>query len=708
MPEVPAVPLDLLVPAFKFGVSTSSANNLDALQAAVTAASGGGILQLPFAPPLTPLLFTGSTAITGESNLRIVGHGDGTVLAPQAGRSTPFIDFDACSNVTLGDFCIVKASGADTSGTAYGIRIRGDCSGINLEKMRIDGMVNAVRISGVAGSGATSAMQTIRFGGAPTGGTFTLGFWPLDGGDLQTTSAITYSTTASTTRSNIATALGALAGIGGTGNITVATVSATEFTVNFGADQLASLPIFLLRGDRGTSLTGGSSDRNVTVLETQKGGQWVRRVHLERITALNSPTEYGIAIEHVDGWTASKCFASGNLFDGLKGIRWCHNGQVLGGDYSRNGGWYKDTPNEGTGIDLYAGGETTRIIGATCNENFGAGIQIKNDSGASLSGYGSGKYGLSRRIEVVGVHACRNQAGPGLSISSVTAAGASYSSAHITVSGGMFEDNAIQGMVLNGRNITANGVKCRRNRSTGIYVGQYSKYVDLNGCQSIANGTASNTGYGLDIEGQKVRVRGGIYIGTDQDNLTDATDETGYTKYHNTNIRITGNASDVIVDDEVMSPEGTNATSRPVQVVSGATDILLHRRGTLTPNSSLIYGSPGSTYFVTSTGVKWTKISGAVDAVGVWGQTSLSLTTVAATIDFPSINNAASNTQNVTVTGAAVGDNVLVVPPVGFHSGFILRGQVTSTSTVGVVAHNASGSTQDAASGTFTITVFKA
>lgn len=109
----------------------------------------------------------------------------------------------------------------------------------------------------------TSEVQTLTFGGTPTGGTFTLSFEGL------TTSAISWSSTNSTLVSNIDTALEALGSIG-TGGVTTAVGTMTAgigtITVTF-AGNLALKPVPLMTAS--SSLTGTSP--TLAVSETTPG-----------------------------------------------------------------------------------------------------------------------------------------------------------------------------------------------------------------------------------------------------------------------------------------------------------------------------------------------------------------------------------------------------------------------------------------------------
>ena len=117
---------------------------------------------------------------------------------------------------------------------------------------------NVPRYDFGAGTGGVNAVQTIKFAGFAAADTFTLTFMG------QTTAAIAYSATAGTTEANIDAALEGLNNIEA-GEVTVADISATEFTVTF-SGQYAAMEVELLERTVITSTAGV-----ITVEETTAG-----------------------------------------------------------------------------------------------------------------------------------------------------------------------------------------------------------------------------------------------------------------------------------------------------------------------------------------------------------------------------------------------------------------------------------------------------
>lgn len=128
----------------------------------------------------------------------------------------------------------------------------------------IEGTVSRPIVYAGAPSAGTSEIQTITFGGTPTGGTFKFLF------EGATTAAITWSATNATLVANIDTALEALPGIG-TGGVATAVGTMTSgigtITVTFGGNRAKQAVPTITVADN--SLTGTSPTLAVT--ETTPG-----------------------------------------------------------------------------------------------------------------------------------------------------------------------------------------------------------------------------------------------------------------------------------------------------------------------------------------------------------------------------------------------------------------------------------------------------
>lgn len=80
--------------------------------------------------------------------------------------------------------------------------------------------------------------------------------------------------------------------------------------------------------------------------------------------------------------------------------------------------------------------------------------------------------------------------------------------------------------------------------------------------------------------------------------------------------------------------------------------------------------------------------------------------TATATLDFGSINAAATGTLTVTVTGATTNDSVALGLPAAPTSGIVFQAYVSATDTVTVSATNITAAPIDPASATYRVTVF--
>jgi hypothetical protein len=93
------------------------------------------------------------------------------------------------------------------------------------------------------------------------------------------------------------------------------------------------------------------------------------------------------------------------------------------------------------------------------------------------------------------------------------------------------------------------------------------------------------------------------------------------------------------------------------------------------------------------------QINGGSEATNLW--------TVTATLDFPNIAHNTSEELTVTVTGAAVGDTVMLGAPSTIEAGLIFCGYVSATDTVTIRVHNSTGGAVDPASNDWRVTVLQ-
>lgn len=77
------------------------------------------------------------------------------------------------------------------------------------------------------------------------------------------------------------------------------------------------------------------------------------------------------------------------------------------------------------------------------------------------------------------------------------------------------------------------------------------------------------------------------------------------------------------------------------------------------------------------------------------------------TINYGSISAAASEDQTITVTGAAVGDPVIIGLPAAIETGLVFTAFVSAADTVTLRASNITGSPIDPASATFKAMVLR-
>jgi len=97
-----------------------------------------------------------------------------------------------------------------------------------------------------------------------------------------------------------------------------------------------------------------------------------------------------------------------------------------------------------------------------------------------------------------------------------------------------------------------------------------------------------------------------------------------------------------------------------------------------------------------------------VESSGIWvAEVGKARLTATATLDFGSINAAASEDLTITVAGAAVNDSVSLGLPAAPTAGIMFRGFVSAANTVTVRATNITGGPINPASATYRATVIK-
>jgi hypothetical protein len=90
------------------------------------------------------------------------------------------------------------------------------------------------------------------------------------------------------------------------------------------------------------------------------------------------------------------------------------------------------------------------------------------------------------------------------------------------------------------------------------------------------------------------------------------------------------------------------------------------------------------------------------------GATISKVLAASAALDFASISTASQGNLTITVTGAAVGDEVILALPAAPTAGLVFNAFVSAADTVTVRASNITGSSIDAASATYGVVVLSA
>ena len=90
------------------------------------------------------------------------------------------------------------------------------------------------------------------------------------------------------------------------------------------------------------------------------------------------------------------------------------------------------------------------------------------------------------------------------------------------------------------------------------------------------------------------------------------------------------------------------------------------------------------------------------------GNTITKVLSASASLNFPSINAAAQADLTITVTGAAVGDEVIMALPSGPAAGLVFNAFVSADNTVTIRASNITASPVDAGAATYGVIVIAA
>ena len=90
------------------------------------------------------------------------------------------------------------------------------------------------------------------------------------------------------------------------------------------------------------------------------------------------------------------------------------------------------------------------------------------------------------------------------------------------------------------------------------------------------------------------------------------------------------------------------------------------------------------------------------------GATLTKVLSASASLNFPSISAASQADLTITVTGAAVGDEVVMALPAAPAAGLVFNAFVSAANTVTIRASNISGSPVDAGAATYGVVVIAA
>jgi hypothetical protein len=153
--------------------------------------------------------------------------------------------------------------------------------------------------------------------------------------------------------------------------------------------------------------------------------------------------------------------------------------------------------------------------------------------------------------------------------------------------------------------------------------------------------------------------------------------------------------------------ENYQNSTTPFQIDGATGDVILAKQIQLGTYSAAPTGTNGGLYYNTTSNVFQGYQNGSW-ATLLTTTNGVQKLTGSATIDFPLVGNLSSSSSTITVTGAAVGDQVLVTKQsTGYSNGEMYRVFVSATNTVTVTLQNVSGGNMDLSSDTYNVTVIK-
>lgn len=226
------------------------------------------------------------------------------------------------------------------------------------------------------------------------------------------------------------------------------------------------------------------------VLIAGVAGNPVEYVTLRDVEASHGPIGWGIELQHCENISLYNCIARWNALDGLKLFSKTFNVLVEGGHYDYNGSEHPEFGFSGDGIDVAQGGDRVTIHGCTCDHNVSSGITIKYVGGDA------NELGHVRNILISDVR-CRGNGrlsnnGNGINGQGSGVPGETFYAHDIVIKGGLFEENASNGILCSLTHTVIDGVIAKNNRGAGIFLTYLTHHVTISNVRCIRNGIDEN------------------------------------------------------------------------------------------------------------------------------------------------------------------------------------------------------------------------
>lgn len=361
-----------------------------------------------------------------------------------------------------------------------------------------------------------------------------------------------------------------------------------------------------------------------------------RRVVLRRVTARHSnpratTSAYGLLANSVEDLVVEDCSWRDAWLDGIKLRKNCSGVRILRGDSSLNG---TSTTDAGDGIDCFAGADDVEIRGTRFHGNGVGGVGGNGVVVKTVGGFNPG-WGRARGVRLFGV-VCSGNLGSGVAVEGVYDSGSARSprlasaaeddrprACDVELHGVVCSGNANYGAFLNGERVRVVGGVFRANGLEGLRVAENATDVLVTGASVRGCGAASpgaRPAVTVEPGATRVTIADVDMYGKASADGDEGPDE-GRATTHRNGVEVLAGATHVTVRGCSNRHVTSDPNESPLVAFgdSAGHAVTLHASGTLTSPEGKLFGGPGSTY-TTSSGGLFVKDTGAPNSRDGWAK----------------------------------------------------------------------------------------